>query len=230
MRTSIFNNFADLPKEFREDMEVLWSLPPKCRSALIPYVVEICKTATVGEKKDAMDRAVKKVGGNAADLLRALKFLAYIYRAWNPITDTPEGFVEDLAELDLIPRSKARQAEKFLLDFVGEVQKDNRRRLEKMHAGSLLPSFTGCSTLVDLRAVIDKPFGTGTHDKLEEYDPTCISFVPIIVLQVRVDSGDPDSFLVQFEEHDLRTFIEELQAALKDLESARRALPGGETI
>jgi hypothetical protein len=228
MRTSIFNKYADLPKEFREDLETLWSLPRKDRDALIPHVSAIYRTSTVGEKKVAMDKAVTGIGGNAAHLLRALKFLLYVHGEWNPVLDTPEGFIKDLAELRLIPSAKAKEAKEFFVDFLGEVQKDNQRRLEKMHASSVLASYVGCTTLVDFRAVIDKPYGTGLDDNLKNYNPTCVSFVPVILVKIRTDSGNPDCLAFQCQEDVLGSFIEELQAALKDLRAARKSLPGGE--
>ena len=191
MRTSIFMNFANRPKEFREDFETLWSLPDEDRAALIPYVSQLSKAETTGEGKAITDKAVSEIGGQSAVLLRSLKLLEYISDEWNPSADTPENFLRDLTELGLVPSTKAR---KFLFDLLTEVERDNLRRLEKDYANALLPSYVGTYTVVDFRAVVQRPFGSGLQDKIEEYEPGILSFVPVVVVRIRRDSGDPVTF------------------------------------
>jgi hypothetical protein len=52
--------------------------------------------------------------------------------------------------------------------------------------------------------------------------------VPVILVKVRRDSGDPKSFDFQCEEFELRRMIDVLEGALKDLEAAKAALGSGE--
>jgi hypothetical protein len=224
MRTSIFNKFADLPKEFLEDFDILWKLPKEQRNSLIPNVSRIYKAETAGQTKLQRDKAVTEIGGDPTNLLKVLKLLNYIYREWNPIYDTPENFLKDLAELKLIPPDRAEDAKEFLLDFLSEIQRDNVRRLEKMYAISIIPVFEGVTAVVDFRAVVKQPFGTGLEDKIEDYKPKCLSFVPVIIIKISRDSGLPQTFEFQCEEAGIEMLIEFLQAALKDLKAAKSYL------
>ena len=170
---------------------------------------------------------MSEIGGNASEILRALRVLQFISAQWDPVNDTPENFLRDLDELSLISQEKEEESTAFLLEFLSELQKDNRRRLQKMHANALLPSFMGVTTLVDFRAVMERPFGTGLEDVLEDYRPRCIDFAPVVLVGLNCDTGDPQAFRFQCEPEDLLILIEQLQAALKDLEAAKASLPGG---
>ena len=227
MRTSIFTKFPDLSKDFREDFAVVWNLPENQRLALIPYVLESLKTKTTGERKEVVEKAVYEIGGKAPDLLRAMKSLVFLSREWDPTQDTPENLLKDLGELALIPSERAQEGKRFLLDFLNEIQKDNVRRLHKSYAGSLLPYLESVSTLIDFRAVFEKPFHMG--DKIKDYEPRCIGFVPVIVVRMTRSSGDPVSFEFQCEPNDMRLIITQLQAAMKDFETGKLSLPGGTT-
>ena len=228
MRTRIFNNFANYSKDFRDDFAVLWRLPEQVLMGLVPLIPRLAKTRTVGEKKVAMDNAVAELGGSPADVLNALNLLLFIYGQWNPIRDTAESFLKDLGDLSLVPEEKVELAKPFLIEFLSAVEKDNTYRLEKIFAAQLLPCYEGCSTVVDFRAVIRHPFGSGLEDDLEHYDPKCIGFIPVVVIELKRDSGDPLSFVFQCEEDSLEMLIEGLNAALRDLKSARESLPRGD--
>lgn len=223
MRTQLFNNYADLPKEFREDLQALWSLSAQQRKALVPHVGTLAKVEIVGRFQAALDSAVSEIGGDSPSLLRALKVVLFIFKSWNPVNDTAEGFLRDLGELGLIPEEHRDEVTAFLLDFLAVVEADNTRRLEKMHAASLLPNFRGVEAVVDFRAVISKPFGSGLEDKLDQYEPRCVSAVPIIILKFQSNESLGKPFIVQCEEQDLRIMLDSLNAALKDLEASRRS-------
>jgi len=228
VRTSIFNSFADLKKEFHEDFDVLWRLTPESRSFLLPAMSRLAKCRTTGDKKAQIDRVVSEAGGNAGEVLSAVKILRYIYQEWNPIRDTSESFALDLADLGLMPEEKNHEAREFLEKFLSWIQSENDSRIGKMFASSLLPSYIGCETLVDFRSVIRNPYGSELDETIEDYSPTCIGFVPVVIVQMRRDAGDPEQFEFQCEEDALQRLVYSLQAALKDLKSARSSLPGGE--
>lgn len=227
MRTSIFNKFADLEKEFSEDIKILWNLPEEQRVALIPKVDLLFKSRTSGDMKKIMDQAVSEIDGKTVELLRCLKLLHFIFREWNPISDTPDDFIKDLNELNLLPDKGIENAEGFLLDFFLQVQRDNDRRLQKLYANSILPSYIGCTTLVDFRAIIRNPYGSGLDDEVPSYKPSCAGFTPVIIAQIRTNSGNSSDLKFQLEEEDVQHLIDILTAALKDLDSAKKSLPGG---
>ncbi len=211
-----------------EDIAVLWKLPPEQRNALIPHVSRIFRTRQVGHHEMALDSAVSEVGGDARDLLKALKLLLHIHGEWNPYRDSAEDFLRDLADLKIIPDEKGEEAKLFLLDFLAAVEHDNRRRMEQSTAASMLPYLRGCDTLVDFRAVILHPFGTGLDDNVDEYEPRCVSLVPVVLVNIKCDSGDPESIQFQCEEDGLDLLIDAVRAAKKDLRAARLALSAGD--
>ena len=227
MRTTIFNDFAGMHERFKEDFDTLWGLSAEQRHALIPHVSRIFQTRQVGQHKIATDAAVSDIGGESGDILKALSILLYIHREWRPYRDTSEDFLRDLAELRIIPEEKTEEASLFLRDFLAAVEQDNKRRMEQSTTTSMLPYLKGCDTLVDFRAVIRNPFGTGLDDRVDKYEPHCISLVPVVLVNVKRDSGDPTSFQFQCIEEDLDVLIEALQAANKELQAARVALRKG---
>jgi len=226
VRTAIFNKFASLSEDFRKDFDLLWEVPEEQREKLLPWVPQIYRTEVVGKEKMLLDKAVTETGGDASKLLRVLGLLLFIHGQWDPVKDRAEAFMRDLGDLGLLPENRQEEANKFLLEFLAAVEQDNQRRLEKMHAVSVLPNYLGASTLVDFRAVIAKPFGTGLADEIDEYQPTCISFVPVVLVQLRSSDDSNGEFVFQCEEDDLEMLIDQLESAKKDLAAAKRSLPG----
>ena len=129
MRTAIFNQFADLPKEFQDDFRLLREeVTEKQRTALLSHIPAIYKTPTAGEEKIATDEAVSRVtelGGDAANILRVIKVLLFVYRQWNPVRDTASDFLKDLKELGLLPEGE-ESASVFFTEFLEIVQQDNK--------------------------------------------------------------------------------------------------------
>ena len=54
MRTQIFNNYTDLPKEFNEDFKLLWEFPDGQKYSLIPYISQIYKEDTSQGQENLM--------------------------------------------------------------------------------------------------------------------------------------------------------------------------------
>lgn len=228
MRSNIFKESANLTKDFREDFEVFWKLPAKQRKALIPHVSIISKARTTGDQQEALENAVTKIDGNSADVLRAIKILLFFYQNWNPIRDTPEAFFKDIGELNLVPSNKAEEAKIFFLDFLEEVEKQNSYRLEKIFASALLPKYLSCDTLIDYRAIIRNPYGFTEEKDIKTYEPRCVGFVPVVIVDIENDATERGSFQFQCEADSLQRLIDILNAALKDLQAAQSSMPEGD--
>jgi hypothetical protein len=143
------------------------------------------------------------------------------------VVDTPDGFVSDLLELSLIPADKLAAAKRFFKGFFAEVSSGNRVLVERMYATSLLPSYTGANTMIDMRAIIQQPFGSLVGEAIETYKPKCVGFVPVVIVKIRRDDGTPADFEFQCEEAPLRRLVNILEAALVDLRTAKASLPKG---
>jgi hypothetical protein len=228
MRTDIFREFADLSEKFTTDFQILWKLPNEMRMKMISHVVEIFNAGTSLDREVLLDRAVAELGGNATEVMRVLKLLQFIQTEWNPVKDTAENFLKDLSDLNLLPTDRVEEANIFLAEFVASIEKGNKERLERVFSTGLIPCLTQCVSLIDFRAIIKNPFGTEISNKIDEYDPTCIGFVPVVLIKLRRGSQEQDSFIFQCEENTLKNFIEQLQGALKDLIAAKRSMPPGD--
>ncbi len=216
--------YAGLPDRFKEDLQFLWEVPDHQRKAILPHIAEIYKAETSADREIVLDRVMKEVGGNVEDNLRIINLLLFIYSSWNPVQDTPSNFVKDLDDLHLLPVKERDEAMAFLLEFFSIIEADNTRRLKKMFAGSVLPSFIGVETSVDFRSVIKQPYGSTLDKRIENYNPECLDFIPIVLIQIERDTLSPKIFEFQCEEEDLDMLIMSLQATKKDLEASKKAL------
>ena len=224
MRTSIFSEFTGLKDEFHRDLRTFWSLSPGRWTSLLHGAMRVLRADTKGEERKAIEETVADMEGNPVELLPSLNVLYYVCRQWNPVKDTPGAFLEDMRSLSLIPKDKEDEASRFIEEMLATLEKDKVRRLKKMYANSLLPAFIGANTLVDIRPVFDKPFGSDTDDKVDEYEPVIIDFAPVVLVKILRDSGLPQEVAFQCEERDVRNLIEQLTAALKELDTATRHL------
>ena len=224
MRTRILRDFPALPEEFLRDIETLWRLSDEQRSRLVPAAVRMLSAETNLQVDAIREETLAEIGGSQPDLLRSLNVLRYLGTRWNPYRDTPEGFVADLKSLLLLPPGKEDVATAFLLELFSAFQNDNLRRTTKWYANSLLPSYADCETLVDFRPVFDHAFGSLRDERIEDYRPDCIGWVPVILVKITRDSGQPTELEFQCEERDVRTIVDRLTAALRDLDSAKTFL------
>lgn len=223
MRTSIFMGYVSLPDRFKEDLMFLWDFSDNQRRAFLPYIADIYKTETSADRQIVVEKALKEIGGNAEENLKIINLLLYIYSSWNPMQDTPSNFVKDLEDLHLLPVEKRDETLAFILEFFSIIEADNNRRLKKIFAGSVLPSYVGIETIVDFRSIIKQPYDSIIGRNIEDYNPECVDFIPIILIKLERDAS-PKTFEFQCEENDLDTLIESLQAVKKDLEVSKNTL------
>lgn len=221
MRTDFFSSFATLRKEFSEHWDALWRLDPAVRLKLIPYVVDRMRTDTRGQEKAVVERAVAEVAADEGTILKVLNVLSYIATEWNPVHDTPKGLLEDMAKLSLLPETE--DANTFMRQFFSALKADSLRRLKEMFASSVAPNYRSSTAVIDFRPVIDRPFGTGLDDRLQEYHPRCVAWVPVALVRFRYTDGEDRFLTFQCGERDLRRIIDTFEAALRDLRAAREA-------
>lgn len=223
MRTDFFSSFATLRDKFSEHWDDLWSLDSEIRFMLVPYVVERMQADTRGQAKDVVERAVSEVGADEATILKVLDVLTYIAVEWNPVNDTPQSLLDDMRKLSLLPEKETEEAERFMLDFLSALERDSLRRLKDMFASSVVPNYRSSSVVVDFRPVIDHPFGAGLDDKLEDYRPQCVAWVPVALVQFRYSDAQGRSLTFQCGERDLRRIIDTFEAALRDMRAAKES-------
>lgn len=217
-------NYVKLPERFEEDLAFLCDFPDNQRRAFLPFIADIYKAETPADRQIAIDKALKEIGGNAEENLKIINLLLYIYSSWNPTQDTPSNFVKDIDDLHMLPVEKRDETMAFLLEFFSIVEADNPRRLGKLFATTLLPSFISIETIVDFRSIIKQPYATIIGRNIKDYNPECVDFIPVILIKLERDSISPKTFEFQCEEEHVNILIESLQAAKKDLEVSKNAL------
>lgn len=230
MRTLIFKKYANLPKDFLEDFKVIWDLSSKQRKEIIPGISQIYKTNTNAEADEIKTKLVESVDGDPKTLLKAIKALLFLYRSWNPLHDTAEGFLDDLDTLSLIPSKNKEAATSFVLEFFSAVSQDNLERIQKSAAMTAIPTFSGLSGVVDFRPFFDKQFGSDITYKIKDYNPSCIGWTPVILLDFERNGSNNNSFHFQCSESELRIIIDYLNSVLIEYDIAKAVFPEKEWL
>ncbi len=130
----------------------------------------------------------------------------------------------------IIPTDKDVEAKKFVLEFFSVVAKDNFFKLKNIAETSTVPTFAGVSGAVDFRPIFDKPFGTNYITNVEEYNPSCIGWVPVLVINFMRDDRSFDNITFQCSETQLKIIIDYLTSLKKDLEMAKSSFPDKELL
>lgn len=227
MRTELFNRFTGLEERFTKDLMEFWKLSAEDRKKLLPESLALAWCETTAEAKCVRGRLVESMAAPADKALRAADVLAYIATAWSPMTDTADDCIEDMRALQLIPPAKEKEGTEFFREFFHAVERENMQRLQHLFAYSVLPSFSSALTLTDVRAVFEKVFGVGVADVLAEYQPRRVSWVPVIIVKIKTDAGEPPSCQFQCTEKQLARLIDILRAGQRDLESVRSEMEEG---
>ena len=226
MRTELFTDFAGFAKEFHDHLEILWKLPDEQRRELIPAVIAMARSKTTGAKEKVQEESVSNIEGNSANLLRALQVLFFLYKKWSPVHDSSEAALADFIALGLFPREGVEEeVETFIKDFFVAVEGENTRRMTQHYSSALLPSYHGCSTVVDIRPVFRAPFGSQQENPLDKYNPELLCMQPVILVKLQRDSGDPRTVEFQMEPEDVAYLTKTLEATLHDIEAVKTRYP-----
>lgn len=228
-KTGLLDRYSALDEDVLADFKSLWKLSPDSRSNLIQYIKPLTEATTVSEVDLIIKKATKEIEGHTRDVLAAVRIVNHICINWHPIKDKIEDFLEELADFNLLPDEKIEEANAFLIDFLRELENTNKYRYKQYYTNALLPSYQGISTMIDFRAIMNN-FIQNTLEEMDvdKYKPRCIGFAPVVLIEIRLDTGLPRKFNFQCDEETLEILIQSLQGAHKDLIAAKAALPDGE--
>jgi hypothetical protein len=139
-----------------------------------------------------------------------------ISEMWDSQADTAKMALRDIAVLHVLPDDigQRKKAMGFCRGLFKLLETDSTRRLTTGTAGAILPNLKGCQTAVDLRKVIKTAFDWRS-DSPNTYRPQVIATVPVALLCIKLDDGDPIVF--QCEKEELGMLIRKLQATLKEM-------------
>jgi hypothetical protein len=220
VRSQLFHSMAGLSKEFFEHLHILWGLPKNQSNVLIKNMPEIIRAKTERELRLARQKAIEEIGGSEDDILKVINVLHFIASNWDPIRDQPDSLVQDFDDLHLLPTDAdvRENAVSFLHDYFKFLESDNARKLDLVHKNLLLPSLVRVDTVVDCRAIVESDFDWA-YDDPKEYQPKINRTIPVALLKIALDQGDPVIF--QCDKNDLDMIVRKLEALKKEIDAVR---------
>jgi len=221
MRSKIFTDSQKRKPQFKENLDLLWSLPQKRKMQFIPYIPLIVHTLTTVDSDRCIEKINEKLKGNTEENLKIISLLCDIYEQWHPAKDTPANFIKDMEELNLFPKTKSDEAKTFMLEFLSIIEQNNLKRLKDYFISRGLPQLSGYDYAVDFRPLIRQPFMFLDTKKLNEYNPKIVDFTPVIICQFKTNEDEEISF--QCSPEILSDLILNLSAALKEVDAAKIA-------
>lgn len=223
VRSEIFHAAASMSEHFKKHLNVVWTYPRARKEALLAAMPAVVQAITERDEWSAREQAVKSLGGDTNEALQAVEVLKYIGKKWHPLRDLPSVAIQDFLDLDLVPKEPKQKSEArwFLLEFFNFLQEDSVRRTDVTFARSLLPSLVGVSAVVDHRAVIESEFDWRNDDP-DKYRSVANRTVPVIILRITRDEGDP--IVLQCSSDEVEMLLRQLQAVLKDVAASSRLL------
>ncbi len=223
LRSRLFRDAASLKKEFYEHLSNLWDLSPTRQASLLKHLPKIVQASVARERMVLEQNAVKAVGGDTTKALQAINLLKFFAAQWDPFRDSLDDVLRDVENLGLFPEDQTKRsaAEEFLGKYFKFLGEDSARQKKMAFAVSTLPCLRGASAVIDYRVVVDSDFDWQKDDP-SKYQPSCSTTVPIIIVRIRRDEGDP--LIFQCEPEEMQMLIRQFQATLKELEKSRSLL------
>ncbi len=223
LQSRLFRNAATLKEKFYEHLSVVWDLSPTKQTKLLKHLPKIVQSSTMQEREILEQDAVKAVGGDARKASQAINVLEYLAAQWNPFSDSVNDVLKDVQKLDLFPEDATKKdaAENFLRKYFKFLEEDSGRRKKQGFAGGTLPSLRGVDAIIDYRVVVDSDFDW-QKDNPTKYQPSCSTTVPVIIVRITRDEGDP--LIFQCEPEELEMLVRQFQATLKEYQKSKNLL------
>ena len=223
LHSRLFREAATLKKEFFDHLSNVWNLPPPKYTILLQHLPRIIQAVTSQERQVQVQEAVEALDGDAQKAIQAINVLQYFAAQWNPFHDSVEGVLKDVHKLDLFPKElvKKKSAEDFFKKYFEFLEKDSARRRKLEFASRALPCLKAVSCVIDYRVVVESVFDW-QKDNPVKYKPSCVATVPVFIVCIKRDEGDPIIF--QCEPEDMEMLIREFQATLKEYETSKKLL------
>lgn len=223
LKSWLFRDAAAVKKEFHEHLMIVWDLSPSIQGKLLRHLPGIVQARIERETAILQQAAVKSVGGDAEKVLKAISLMRFFAAQWDPFRDSAAEVLEDIKNLGLLPKDskKKESANKFLQKYFAFLEEDAQRRRKKVFAGSTLPSLQGFDAVIDHRVVVESDFDWQKDDPAK-YKPSCSTTVPVIIVRIKRDEGDP--LIFQCEPEDLEMLVRQFQATLKEYQKSKSLL------
>lgn len=220
MQFTHFDAQSEKNKPLAEDLQTALEHSELVDELIAVYpVVRLTRTTTERERILFDWQSEKQIP--AGLLNRLLPVVHYFARAmlseaFDPETDTPTNWAEDLQELGFLS-ADGRPAfihliERLRADVLPEIKKTIRRR---QTAVDVFPAYDGSTTAVELRAVNASRYRY--PDSADKYVPEITDVAAIATVRIALDSGTPSEFCFQTDKETLDHLIGTLMAAKKDL-------------
>jgi len=223
LQSKLFRNAATLEEKFYEHLSALWDLSPTKQTKLLKHLPKIVQSSTAQERQILEQDAVKALGGDATKASQTIRVLEFFAAQWNPFRDSVNDVLKDVQKLGLFPddATKRNAAENFLRKYFKFLEEDSGRRKKKVFAGGTLPSLRSVDAIIDYRVVVDSNFDW-QKDNPAKYQPSCSTTVPVIIVRITRDEGDP--LIFQCEPEEIEMLIRQFQATLKEYQKSKNLL------
>lgn len=223
LKSRLFRDAASLKKEFHEHLSVVWDMSPAKQAKLLKHLPKILQTTVSSERAFFEQDAVKSIGGDATKALQAIKVLRFFAQEWNPFRDSLDDVFKDIKELSLIPKDRTKRdaAEEFLRKYLKFLEEDSGRRMKTSFAASMLPNLRNVTSVIDYRVVVESRFDW-QKDNPDKYQVSCSTMVPVIIVRISRDEGDP--LIFQCEPDELEMLVRSLKSTLKEYKKSKDLL------
>lgn len=221
VRSQLFHAAASMSEKFGEHMAIIWELPPEKQAILLESVPAVLMAETERGQMVAREAAVKRIGGDSQKAMEAIQALHFIGLSWSPVRDDVRTVLSDIEALHVLPKeagSKAK-ARTFLKKYLEFLKRDSQRRLYRTFAARLLKNLKGMEAVIDHRVIIKSEFDWKGDDP-RSYQPVGAGTVPVALIRINLDEGDPIVF--QCEQKELEMMDRLLQATIKEMASSLR--------
>ncbi|MDP8205346.1 MAG: hypothetical protein P9L92_01680 [Candidatus Electryonea clarkiae] len=215
-RSALYHKAATLDEKFKEHLDLVWTLGKKNQQNILSELPSYLLSITDSEEAEAREQIIASLDGDPQDVIKAFHVLEALAKLWNPRNDTVDATLEDIQILHVLPEDEQikNEAIAFLKEFYTILENDSDRRLRKSASAEILPYLVSCTTSIDFRLVLKDKFNWRT-DSIEEYEPDIVGQIPIILVRIKLDEGEPKVF--QCEAEELAMLIRKFQATLKEL-------------
>lgn len=215
-RSTLFHHFGLLTKEFNEHLYILWGFSTQQKKVILKHFPSLLSAYTHQRENDIREQIVSEMDCDPQDVVKVLQVLLAISRLWDPIQDTASVTLKDFEGSDALPANakQKKAAISFCKSFFQLLEKDSGRKLRKSTSTKGLKNLIGFSSMIDFRMIIDSEFDWQADDP-KKYKPSCKGFVPVAILRIKFDEGDPIIFQCQRE--DLEMMSRKLLATFKEM-------------
>ena len=220
MKSTLFSRFDLTDEENKFFVEAMEKVLSNNRDGLLKIIQRLPEMQTLTSRQERInvcEELSDELGVEFSTVNSAINVFNFF--ASNLIKnefkdDTAEQIVDDLISLNKLKKDKKDLLQEILELIIKESKNSLlRANAERKSKLGVLPSFTGISTSVELRAIIEREIDV--KESLDEYLPILLGYIPIVSISIHSDDENNSNYFLQATIDETKLIIRELQAAIK---------------